>query len=48
MADGRGQTAYHLGDVQFNAKTGDYFRKDIQFPFFEHYLKGKGTEPPEA
>ena len=38
----------HLGDVTFNAKTGDYFRKEIQFPFFEHYLKGKGTEPPEA
>ena len=38
----------HLGDVQFNAKTGDYFRKEIQFPFFEHYLKGKGTAPPEA
>ena len=38
----------HLGDVSFNAKTGEYFRKEIQFPFFEHYLKGKGTEPPEA
>jgi len=38
----------HLGDVQFNSKTGDYFRKEIQFPFLEHYLKGKGTEPPEA
>ncbi len=38
----------HLGDVAFNAKTGDYFRKEIQFPFFEHYLKGKGAEPPEA
>jgi putative CocE/NonD family hydrolase len=32
----------HLGDVQFNAKTSEYFRANIQFPFFEHYLKGKG------
>jgi putative CocE/NonD family hydrolase len=32
----------HLGDVQFNAKTAEYFRIEIQFPFFEHYLKGKG------
>jgi putative CocE/NonD family hydrolase len=31
----------HLGDVQFNAKTSLYFRSEIQFPFFEHYLKGK-------
>jgi putative CocE/NonD family hydrolase len=33
----------HLGDIQFNAKTGDYFRTKIQFPFFEYYLKGKGA-----
>jgi uncharacterized protein len=38
----------HLGDVQFNAKTGDYFRKNVQFPFFEHYLKGKGAAQPKA
>lgn len=38
----------HLGDFKFNAKTGDYFRKEIQFPFFEFYLKGKGEQPPEA
>ena len=38
----------HLGDVQFAAKTGEFFRKNIQFPFFEHYLKGKGSALPEA
>jgi putative CocE/NonD family hydrolase len=38
----------HLGDVQFGVKTGDYFRTNIQFPFFEHYLKGNGTTPPKA
>jgi putative CocE/NonD family hydrolase len=38
----------HLGDVQFNAKTSDYFRADIQFPFFEHYLKGTGRTFPKA
>ncbi len=38
----------HLGDVQFNAKTAEYFRANIQFPFFEHYLKGKGAEQPKA
>jgi uncharacterized protein len=38
----------HLGDVQFNAKTAEYFRANIQFPFFEHYLKGKGEAQPKA
>jgi hypothetical protein len=28
-----------IGDVHFGSNTGDYFRKKIQFPFFEHYLK---------
>ncbi len=37
-----------LGDAVFNAKTGDFFRKEIQFPFFEFYLKGKGHAVPEA
>jgi putative CocE/NonD family hydrolase len=38
----------HLGDVTFNAKTSEYFRKNIQFPFFEKYLKDKGEAMPEA
>lgn len=38
----------HLGDVQFGAKTSDYFRKQIQFQFFEYYLKGKGKALPKA
>jgi|HubBroStandDraft_1064217.scaffolds.fasta_scaffold00232_11 putative CocE/NonD family hydrolase len=31
-----------LGRVEFAAKTGDYYRKNILFPFFEQYLKGNG------
>ncbi len=38
----------HLGDVQFNARTSDYFKSNVQFPFFEHYLKGKGAAQPRA
>jgi hypothetical protein len=38
----------HLGDVQFNSNTSAYFRANIQFPFFEHYLKGKGAAQPRA
>jgi len=32
----------HLGPVRFNAKTSEYFRESIEFPFFEYHLKGKG------
>jgi hypothetical protein len=38
----------HLGDVQFNAKTSEYFRVNVQFPFFEFYLKGRGKALPRA
>jgi uncharacterized protein len=38
----------HLGDVQFNANTSAYFRTEVQFPFFEHYLKGAGKAPAKA
>jgi len=38
----------HLGDVTFDAKTAEFFRANIQFPFFEYYLKGKGSPMPEA
>ncbi|QNI31801.1 CocE/NonD family hydrolase [Alloacidobacterium dinghuense] len=38
----------HLGDAQFNAKTAEFFRRNIQFPFFEYYLKGKGSPMPKA
>ena len=33
-----------LGDASFGEKTGVFFRKQIQYPFFEKYLKGKETE----
>jgi putative CocE/NonD family hydrolase len=31
-----------LGNVRFNSKTAEYYREQIELPFFEHYLKGKG------
>ncbi len=38
-----------LGDVTFNQKAGAFFRAQIQFPFFEHYLKGRNADPlPKA
>lgn len=32
-----------LGDVPFNAKTAEFYREQIELPFFEHHLKGKGA-----
>jgi putative CocE/NonD family hydrolase len=39
----------HLGRVNFASNTGDYYRKNILFPFFEQHLKGNGdAKLPEA
>jgi len=31
-----------LGNVNFASKTAQYYREQIEFPFFLHYLKGRG------
>jgi putative CocE/NonD family hydrolase len=42
-------TGESLGDVAFNAKTSEYYRKEIELPFFEEHLKGKKpASAPEA
>lgn len=38
-----------FGDIRFAEKTSLYYQKNIELPFFEHYLKGKGDfNPAEA
>jgi uncharacterized protein len=37
-----------LGNLNFNVKTAAFFREQIQFPFFMHYLKDKPMDLPEA
>jgi putative CocE/NonD family hydrolase len=37
-----------LGHVRFDSKTGDYFRTQIQLPFFEQHLKGVKPNRPIA
>jgi uncharacterized protein len=38
-----------LGHVKFGAKTSEYYREQIELPFFNHWLKGKGDPKlPEA
>ena len=38
-----------LGPVRFQTKTGAFFREQIELPFFEYHLKGKGEfKHPEA
>jgi putative CocE/NonD family hydrolase len=36
----------HLGDVNFHAKTSEYYREKIELPFFRHYLKGDTNYTP--
>ncbi len=44
-----GGDADHLGDIQFHQKTGKFFREQIEYPFFAHYLKGEDSMSlPEA
>jgi putative CocE/NonD family hydrolase len=43
---GAGRT---LGQVNFGSATGNYFRAEVQAPWFAYYLKGKGKlNQPEA
>jgi putative CocE/NonD family hydrolase len=37
-----------LGNLNFAVRTGEFFREQIQFPFFMHYLKDKPADLPEA
>ena len=35
----------HLGNVQFGSNTSWWYQNNIEIPFFDYYLKGKGPEP---
>jgi putative CocE/NonD family hydrolase len=38
-----------LGSISFGSKTSKYYQENIELPFFNYYLKGKGSyNPPEA
>ncbi len=38
-----------LGDINFGTKTSVWFRENVELPFFNHYLKDKGSmDLPEA
>jgi putative CocE/NonD family hydrolase len=46
---GWGGRARRLGPLDFGSDTGNWFRQNIQAPFFAHYLKDKGNYvPPEV
>ena len=34
-----------LGDITFGSNTSTWFQENVQLPFFNYYLKGKGTLP---
>lgn len=40
----------HHGNIQFGSNTSEYYQKNIEVPFFNYFLKGKGdvSAMPEA
>lgn len=34
-----------LGNVQFGSPTSEWYQNNIEIPFFNYYLKGKGSDP---
>ena len=38
--DWGGKDGDKLGDINFRAKTGEFYREKIELPFFRHFLKG--------
>ncbi len=36
---------YYLGDIFYGYDLAEKYQKEVQFPYFEYYLKGKGEEP---
>jgi hypothetical protein len=43
---GWGSAGDSLGPVKFGSSTGDYFRREIELPFFQKYLKDKAVKAP--
>lgn len=37
-----------LGNVNFNSNTSTWYQNNIELPFFNYYLKGKGDDPKLA
>ncbi|MCY7420625.1 MAG: CocE/NonD family hydrolase [Chitinophagaceae bacterium] len=35
----------NLGNVQFESNTSEWYQQNIEFPFFDFYLKSKGNTP---
>ncbi|TWJ04519.1 hypothetical protein JN11_00228 [Mucilaginibacter frigoritolerans] len=33
----------HLGNIEFGSNTADWYQNNIEIPFFNYYLKGKGS-----
>lgn len=35
----------YMGNVRFGSNTAEWYQQNIEIPFFDHYLKGKGNAP---
>lgn len=37
-----------LGNVRFGSRTSEWYQNNVEIPFFDYYLKGKGPKPDLA
>ena len=43
MVNGQVGPGSSLGNVQFNSNTSEWYQQNLEIPFFNYYLKGKGS-----
>lgn len=41
----RGSTVNRVGNISFGEGISDFYQKNVEAPFFEHFLKDNGTRP---
>ena len=41
-----GESGESLGDIRFDSNTAEYYREQIELPFFQYHLKGRGEPNP--
>ena len=48
MGNGAGRDGTSMGNIKFGSNTSIWYQNNIEIPFFNYYLKGKGDDPKIA
>lgn len=41
----QGSDGSYLGNIKFGSRTSQWYQNNVEIPFFNYYLKGKGEDP---